>query len=287
MPSLKNGHLIRLKLNEKGTGITGDTVCYFKAQVRYRDVAISPDGKTIYAVTDSASVTSGPSAEDPKQVSYKGCLLAFHYEGNNTADNSSNSPVNKKENTDDKAVNKKIPVCQTEVSTLSCPNVNQNPMNTVTAIVETPKGSGYKYINEPDLKLFKLKKTMPAGMVFPFDFGFIPGTKGEDGDPLDIIILSELSSFPGCIMDCRLIGAIAAEQTEEGYTVRNDRFLAVPEVSQLFAHIQSIDDLPPKMIEQLETFFVNYNELAGKTFKPLERKSAEEAYQLIAGQHDK
>ncbi len=160
-------------------------------------------------------------------------------------------------------------------------------MNTVTAIVETPKGSAYKYDYEPDLKLFKLKKTMPAGMVFPFDFGFIPGTKGEDGDPLDIIILSELSSFPGCIMDCRLIGAIAAEQTEEGDTVRNDRFLAVPEVSQLFADIQSIDDLPPKMIEQLETFFVNYNELAGKTFKPLERKSAEEAYQLIAGQHDK
>ncbi len=107
LPSLKNGHIIRLKLNEKGTGITGDTVCYFKAQVRYRDVAISPDGKTIYAVTDSASVTSGPSAEDPKQVSYKGCLLAFHYEGNNTADNSSNSPVNKKENTDDKVVDKR------------------------------------------------------------------------------------------------------------------------------------------------------------------------------------
>ena len=160
-------------------------------------------------------------------------------------------------------------------------------MNTVTAIIETPKGSAHKYDYEPELKLFKLKKTMPAGMVFPFDFGFIPDTKGEDGDPLDIIIISEISTFPGCVMDCRVIGAITAEQTEKGNTVRNDRFLAVPVVSELFVNIHSLDDLPQKIIDQLETFFVNYNDLAGKTFKPLERTSAEEAYRLIDGQHSK
>src|SRR3954462_11587170 len=112
-------------------------------------------------------------------------------------------------------------------------------MKTLTAIVETPKGSAQKYTYEPEHKWLKLKKIMPAGMVFPFDFGFIPDTKGEDGDPLDIIIISELKSFPGCVMDCRVIGAITAEQTEEGNTVRNDRFLAIPEISQLFAKVKS------------------------------------------------
>jgi inorganic pyrophosphatase len=89
-----------------------------------------------------------------------------------------------------------------------------------------------------------LNKILPTGLVFPFGFGFIPGTKGEDGDPLDIII-SELKSFPGCCMDCRIIGAITANQTErDGETVRNDRFLAVHQISELFKNIHSFTGLP-------------------------------------------
>lgn len=99
-------------------------------------------------------------------------------------------------------------------------------METVTTIVESPKGSGQKYNYVPEINCFKLTKVMPAGLVFPFDFGFITDTKGEDGDPLDIIIISEIVSFPGCCMDCRVIGGIKALQTERnGETVRNDRFL--------------------------------------------------------------
>ena len=154
-------------------------------------------------------------------------------------------------------------------------------MQTIDVIVETPRGSAQKYDFDPKNKWFKLKKILPAGMVFPFDFGFIPKTKGEDGDPLDIIVISELKSFPGCCMECRVIGGIIAEQTEKGKTVRNDRFLAVPEVSQLFAEVDSIEDLPPDIIKQLEQFFINYNEEAGKKFKPLKRIDAEKAYELI------
>jgi inorganic pyrophosphatase len=154
-------------------------------------------------------------------------------------------------------------------------------MQTLTAIVETPKGSAQKYDYDPKNKWFKLKKIMPAGMVFPFDFGFIPRTKGQDGDPLDIILISELHSFPGCVMDCRIIGAITAKQTEKRKTVRNDRFLAIPEVSQLFAEVKSIEDLPPEIVEQIETFFINYNELADKKFNPLKRISAKKALKLI------
>jgi inorganic pyrophosphatase len=56
---------------------------------------------------------------------------------------------------------------------------------------------------------------MPSGMVFPYDFGFIPKTKGEGGDPLDVIVISEFNSFPGVIIKCRIIGVIKAEQSEE------------------------------------------------------------------------
>ena len=154
-------------------------------------------------------------------------------------------------------------------------------MNTLNAIVETPKGSAQKYDYEPEQKLFKLKKIMPAGMVFPFDFGFVPNTKGEDGDPLDLIIISEVKSFPGCAMDCRIIGCITAEQTENNKTLRNDRFIAVPEVSHMFSGVQTLDDLPKDVIDQVETFFINYNQLAGKIFKPLNRLDATEAIKLL------
>ena len=91
-------------------------------------------------------------------------------------------------------------------------------MELITVIVETPKGSAEKFDYEPKYKVFKLNKVMPSGMVFPYDFGFIPDTKGEDGDPLDVLVLSEFKTFPGCMMDCRLLGAIVASQTEKSVT---------------------------------------------------------------------
>jgi inorganic pyrophosphatase len=155
-------------------------------------------------------------------------------------------------------------------------------MEPITIIIETPKGSGHKYDYEPDLKCFKLKKVLPAGMVFPFDFGFIPDTKGGDGDPLDVIVISEIATFPGCCMDCRVIGAIKVNQTErDGSTMRNDRYFVVPTVSQLFKEVSSLVQLPDGIITQLESFFKNYNEQAGKKFEVLERVNAEEAYQMI------
>jgi hypothetical protein len=80
LPALKHGKLIRLQLNAAGTGVVGDTMTYFKAPVRYRDMAISPDGKRLFLLTDSTSVSSGPSKEDPKNTSCKGCLLEFTYQ---------------------------------------------------------------------------------------------------------------------------------------------------------------------------------------------------------------
>jgi inorganic pyrophosphatase len=155
-------------------------------------------------------------------------------------------------------------------------------MNNITVVIETPKGSSEKYDYDPLARFFKLKKIMPAGMVFPYDFGFIPDTKGEDGDPLDILVISEFKSFPGCMMECRLLGAIKAEQTErDGKTVRNDRYIAIPSVSQIYSEIKSWELIPQQMIRELEHFFISYNEIAGKKFTPLGYLNAEEAYKEI------
>jgi len=156
-------------------------------------------------------------------------------------------------------------------------------MKTITAMIECPKGSNHKYNYEPDSQRFRLTKILPAGLVFPFDFGFIPDTKGEDGDPLDIIIISEITGFPGCMIDCRVIGAIKAEQTEDdGATMRNDRFIGIPEVSHLYSKINDLGKLPESTLDQIAAFFANYNEQAGKKFRVLEKLNAAAAARLFA-----
>lgn len=153
---------------------------------------------------------------------------------------------------------------------------------TVTAMVESPKGFNQKFDYDAKESRFRLSKILPAGLIFPFDFGMIPGTKGEDGDPLDIIVLSESATFPGCLIDCRIIGALQAEQTErDGKTMRNDRFIGVPGVAQLFSEVQTLEDLPEAILNQLEAFFKNYNEQAGKTFKVVKRLNAVKAQSLL------
>lgn len=154
-------------------------------------------------------------------------------------------------------------------------------METTSVVVETPKGSAEKYSYDPTSKFFILKKILPSGMVFPYDFGFIPATKGEDGDPIDVIVLSEFKSFPGCMIECKIIGAITAEQTEKKKKIRNDRFLAIPVHGKILSKIDSIEDLPEKMMEELEQFFKNYNEIEGKKFTPLKRLDAKQAMKLL------
>ena len=149
-------------------------------------------------------------------------------------------------------------------------------------MAECPKGFNQKFDFDQQAQRFKLSKILPAGLVFPFDFGMIPGTKGEDGDPLDIIIVSESGTFPGCLIECRIVGAFQAEQTERsGDTMRNDRFIGIPGVSQLFSEVRTLEQLPEAILNQLETFFKNYNEQAGKEFKVTARLNAKQAALLL------
>jgi inorganic pyrophosphatase len=121
-------------------------------------------------------------------------------------------------------------------------------------------------------------------MIFPYAFGFISGTKGEDGDPLDAMVISNDAYFTGCHMEARLIGALEAEQKEKGKKkFRNDRYFFVPagDDDLLFRHIKSIHDFGNEHNRQLTEFFINYNRLAGKLFKPMKLLSATEAASLL------
>lgn len=157
----------------------------------------------------------------------------------------------------------------------------------VQAIVETPKGHRAKYSYDEEKQLFVLKSMLPAGMVFPFDFGFIPATRGEDGDPLDILVLIDQPATQGSLVMTRLLAVIEAEQTEQGKTERNDRLIGVAAVSHQYRSVESLDQLSPELVEEIEHFFISYNELAGKSFRPLRRAGADRAAELIKAAQEK
>jgi inorganic pyrophosphatase len=144
-------------------------------------------------------------------------------------------------------------------------------------IIETPKGSRIKYKYDEVHRLFRLKKILPAGLVFPFDFGFIPGTKGDDGDPIDVLAISEFQGFPGCLVDARIIGCIQVEQEKGGEMIRNDRFIAVTEQSSVFENAISIEDIPTTVITEIEAFFSNYLTGEGVEFRLLGNLNAAQA----------
>lgn len=85
----------------------------------------------------------------------------------------------------------------------------------LNVIIETPKGSANKYDYDPNLRLFKLKKMLPLGNSFPYNFGFLPNTIAEDGDPLDVLVLMDEPAWPGCLVPCRPLGILLAEQKEK------------------------------------------------------------------------
>ncbi len=154
--------------------------------------------------------------------------------------------------------------------------------NTFRVVIETSRGSRNKYSYEPEEKMFVLKKVLPEGHVFPFDFGFIPQTRGQDGDPLDVLVMMDEPVFPGCVVETRIIGVIEANQTEKGKTMRNDRFIAVADRSVLYRGVTDLRRVDRAVVEQIEHFFVSYNELARKRFQPLRALGATAAKKGLA-----
>ena len=152
---------------------------------------------------------------------------------------------------------------------------------TLNAIIDTPKGSRNKFKYDEKAQVFKLGGPLPLGAVFPFDFGYIPSTRADDGDPLDILILMDEPAFPGCLVQAKLIGVLEAEQTEAGNTTRNDRLIAVATKSRNHSDIRFLGDLNSNLMHEIERFFIAYNETKGKKFQILGRYGPRRATTLV------
>jgi inorganic pyrophosphatase len=151
----------------------------------------------------------------------------------------------------------------------------------VNVIVETPKGCRNKYKYDEDLGLFRLHKRLPAGATFPFDFGFIPSTRADDGDAVDLLLLVDEPTPQGCLVTARLLGVLRAEQTEKGKTIRNDRLIGVAETDKIRPEERTLNDLSKRLLDQIEHFFVSYNQLEGRAFVVTARQGPAAARTLI------
>ncbi len=160
------------------------------------------------------------------------------------------------------------------------PRLDEKTME-LRVIIETPKNSRNKFDLDPESGLFELAGVLPEGMMFPFDFGFIPSTLGEDGDPLDVMVFMDAPAHPGCIVNCRIVGIMSAQQTEKNEAVRNDRLLAVSLKGRTGDHILKSGDIDPETLEQVEEFFKCYNKQHGKTFKILGIEGPKKAVKAI------
>ena len=155
----------------------------------------------------------------------------------------------------------------------------------LNVIVECPKGDRNKYSYDQQTGFLVLTKVLPTGMVFPFNFGSIPSTLADDGDPLDIVLLLEEPVCPLCLVRTRLLGVIKAEQGEKGKRERNDRFVGTAIYKDKAAEVGLIKKLDPQMLQQIERFFVSYNELLGKEFNVLSYEGPKTAWELVKKGH--
>jgi inorganic pyrophosphatase len=148
-------------------------------------------------------------------------------------------------------------------------------------VIETPKGSRNKFAFNSEEHIFELKKVLPAGMAFPYDFGFVPSTEADDGDPVDVLVLMDEAAFPGCALTCRAVGVIEGEQVGKKGKVRNDRIVAVEQDAHSWADIKTLDDLGKHFLKELEEFFVDYHRLSGKEYRVLDAKGPGRARKLV------
>lgn len=156
----------------------------------------------------------------------------------------------------------------------------------VRVVVEVPRGSAVKLKYDPRFGLFVWSRPLPLGIRYPYDFGFLPQTLAGDGDALDAIVYAEVESYPGVVVSARPIGALRVEQQRDGQPVkRNDRFLMVPTNAHRRGQVGDIVDVPRRVLDELEAFFVASLALTGKNVRYCGWADAAEARSLIADAH--
>ncbi|HEY6484039.1 MAG TPA: inorganic diphosphatase [Steroidobacteraceae bacterium] len=149
-------------------------------------------------------------------------------------------------------------------------------------IIDTPGGSRNKFKFDDELRIFTISRILPRGLHFPYDFGSVPGTCAADGDPLDVLVIAEAPTFPGCLIKVRLIGGIRAQQREGTHLIRNDRLIAVPQTAVNPAPISSINSLAAAQLHEIEQFFISYNRAQGRELRIHSRFTAATAERLLS-----
>jgi inorganic pyrophosphatase len=154
----------------------------------------------------------------------------------------------------------------------------------VQVVIESPRGSSLKLKYDPERGVFTLSRPLPIGLVFPHDWGFVPSTRGPDGDPVDAMVIWDEASFPGLVLSCRLIAILQVEQNSRrraGTRERNDRLIAVPVEARRYDRVRDVGDLSSRLRKELETFFLASTALEGKDLKVLGWSDASAAMALI------
>jgi inorganic pyrophosphatase len=152
----------------------------------------------------------------------------------------------------------------------------------IHVVVETPRGATEKLKWEPDPGIFTLKRPLPLGFAYPYDWGFVPGTRGDDGDPIDALVVWEMASPPGTVLRCRALGVLELAQDGSGGRERNDRILAVPDKDERTSWLASVDDLPQRIRDELAWFFLASIHFTKKNAKVLGWGGPEAALALVA-----
>ena len=125
-------------------------------------------------------------------------------------------------------------------------------------IVEAPRGCGLKLKYDPKVDAFAYGRPLPLGLTYPFDFGFVPGTQADDGDPLDALVIADVASYPGVVIPCRPIGVVLVSQKgTTGKRERNDRLVVIPSAAERLRDLIDPRSLPARMRGEIEQFFLS------------------------------
>lgn len=151
----------------------------------------------------------------------------------------------------------------------------------VTAVIEIPQGSLNKYEYDKNLHVFRLDRNLHSPVHYPGDYGFIPRTLAEDGDPLDILILGDAPTFPGCVYLARPIGLF--EMLDQG--IRDEKILAYATGNPRFSSVRNYTEVQPHILREVEHFFSIYKDLEGKRTKVLGWKDRDAAHAIIETSH--
>jgi len=153
----------------------------------------------------------------------------------------------------------------------------------LNVIVESPRGATLKFKYDLDLDRIVLSRPLPAGVVYPHDWGFVPQTRASDGDPVDAMIVWDGVSYPGVLVPCRAIGILNVEQTnlKTGARERNDRLAVLPVTAPRFDPIMTVFDLPARTREELEQFFLAATFFEKKNVRMLGWEGPEKAVAFV------